>query len=246
MSDVDYSQFFYKKKTGKESVKKQDTPIPVEPKKKRSKFFVFVVLLLCFGLVFFSVDFFNNGYLIDTITIAFKGNTYAYYMVVSELSSRELAYAQSLLVQQGGGSGYIWQEEDSYYVVYSLYVDKATANAIASKNSRTFVKDASYNSKNTEVFNLCNRIIEELSNGCIDYENGVITESQLLEMINTEKTEAYNLIDELSNSKENTIILNLALDSLEELDVASTSKLNLLSDIRYVCSSIAVNMEDYV
>lgn len=246
MSEVDYTQFAYKKNVDKKEEKKE-AKMPIREKNKSNKLFIFVVILLCFGLVFFSVDFFKNGYLVNLISNAFKGNSYNYYLVVSEHSSRELAYQQSENIKKGGGSGYVWQDE-KYYVVYSLYIDKSSATTVANKNTRTSVKTVEYTSKKTEVFNFCNEIIKKLSISSNDYETGAKTESELLSDISSLLTEAKALSLKLKNSKKQDEInlLNLTIECLNNINVAKSSKLALISDIRYVCSSIAINMSDYV
>lgn len=246
MSEVDYTQFMYKKNVDKKEEKKV-VATPVRTKNKSNKLFVFVVILLCFGLVFFTIDFFKNGYLSNIVSSAFKGNNYEYYMVVSEHATRELAYEQSNLIKDGGGSGYIVQD-DKYFVVYSLYMDKSSANVVANKNTRTFVKSISYTTKNTEVFNFCNDVITMLSEASRDYETGALTESELLSMIATKIVEAKELRTNVQDAKkeEKENLLNLTIECLENINVAKSSKINLISDIRYLCSSIAINMGDYV
>jgi hypothetical protein len=254
MSEVDYTQFVYKKnvnkiedkKEGKQNEKKV-VQTPIFKKGKTNKLFVFVVILLCFGLVFFSVDFFRNGQLTNIIANAFKGNSYDYYMVVSEHPSRELAYEQSAIIKEGGGSGYVWNEE-KYFVVYSLYMEKPQATTVANKNTRAYVKTLSYTSKNTEVFNFCNTLIATLSTTSYDYEIGTITESELLSIITTKMTEAKELKEKLqkSNTKKNLNMLNLTIECLNNMNIVKSSKLEIISDIRYVCSSIAINMGDYI
>lgn len=244
MSEVDYSQFYYKKNHGKDGNKKFSS-VPTSQTKKSGKFINFLIIILFFALLFFGIDFLSNGFLVNAVSATLKGNSYTYYMVVSETSSRDMAYAQSMLVQEGGGSGYIWQD-DKIYVVYSLYADKKQADAVAGKNSRTFVKSISYNSKNTEIFNFCNSLITDLIQKSLDYENGKITEIELLKLINSKKNEAEELKGVLEkNNKSDVNLLNLAIESLKGLNVTNTSKLVLLSDVRYVCSTLAINMGNY-
>jgi hypothetical protein len=254
MSEVDYTQFVYKKNVNqkedkKEGKKKEKNAMqaPDIKKGKSNKLFVFIVILLCFGLVFFSVDFFRNGQLSNLIANAFRGNSYSYYMVVSEHPTRELAFEQSALIKEGGGSGYIWNEE-KYFVVYSLYMDKSDATTVANKNTRAYVKSVSYTSKKTEVFNFCNSLISTLSKASYDYETGHLTESELLSLTTTMLEEDIALKDNLlkTKSKESLNLLNLTIECLNNIKIVKSSKLEIISDMRYVCSSIAINMGDYI
>ena len=127
-------------------------------------------------------------------------------------------------------------------------MDKSSANVVANKNTRTFVKSISYTTKNTEVFNFCNDVITMLSEASRDYETGALTESELLSMIATKIVEAKELRTNVQDAKkeEKENLLNLTIECLENINVAKSSKINLISDIRYLCSSIAINMGDYV
>lgn len=254
MSEVDYTQFVYKKTVNKKEdkkegkqVQKKEVNTPAFKKSKSNKLFVVVVVLLCFGLVFFSVDFFRNGQLTNLIANAFKGNSYNYYMVVSEHPTRELAYEQSNIIKEGGGSGYVWHEE-KYFVVYSLYMEKSQATTVANKNTRAYVKSLSYTSKNTETFNFCNSLISTLSTASYDYEIGKLTESELLSITTAKLDEAKLLKEKLqkANSKQRLNLLNLTIECLNNINIVKSAKLEIISDIRYVCSSIAINMGDYI
>ncbi|NLL55732.1 MAG: hypothetical protein GX242_00765 [Clostridiales bacterium] len=253
MSEVDYTQFIYKKCTSnnqEENIAKKkpkNKKTPTDYMGRSNKFFVFVVVLLCFGIVFLSVDFFNNGKLTSFVLKAFDGNSYNYYLVVSEHPSRELAYEQSAIVKDGGGSGYVWQDE-KYLVVYSLYMDKSSAVSVANKNTRAYVKSLSYSSKKTEVFNFCNTLISTLSTASYDYEKGQITESELLSITKNQINEAKELKETLQKKKpkESVHLLNLAIESLNNINIVKPSKIEIISDIRYVCSSLAINMKNYI
>lgn len=247
MSEVDYTQFAYKRNVRKQKTVKEKIAKTEKVRTAKDGWFVFTVVLLCFALVFFLADFFRNGHLTDLVARAFKGNEYEYYLVVSNHSSREHAYVQSAAVRKGGGSGYVFQEED-YYVVYAVYPDKASAVAVAEKNLSTEVKKVSYKSKNTEVLNFCDKLIHELAEAANGYETGAMTESELLSMLSAQVTDAKAIILKIQDTKnkESVKLLRLAAQCLENIDVADGSRVSLAANVRYACSVIALNMAEYV
>lgn len=264
MSEVDYSKFYYKRNTrtkGPPSRARKRAAESATQKsgeafegaavggaragRKGNGLFVLTVLILCTAIVFAVANSFGGGFLSEYVSALFKGNSYNYYLVAAEFSSRELAYANSAIVKEGGGSGYIMQD-GNYFVVYSLYSDKGAANKVAAKNNRTFVKEISYKSKNTEVFNCVNDVVYGLSTACTGYENGEITESELLSVINTQTAKVTALSQKLDAADSSSKLLQLTLACLNNLNIAKGTKMENLSAIRFAASSIAVNMADYI
>lgn len=243
MSDIDYSQFHYKRK-GEESTQKVLSRAPASPAKHRKGGkapLVVIIVILCFALTFFSVDFFTNGYLISNIAKSMKGSTYNYYLVVSEMSSRDVSYAQSLLIRQGGGSGYIISSE-GYRVVYAAFVDKNQANTVSNKNSATFVLTLSTVSKDTLLYNTLDNIIRDMISYCQSLEKGDIIESDFLAVINTSKAKLFNLKEKYAEEKQTEVVnlIDFIIETFNNFNLSTETKLVLLSDIRYATANIIV------
>ncbi len=243
MSDIDYSQFHYKRKS-EESTQRADSRAPALPAKRRKGGkapLVVIIVILCFALAFFSVDFFTSGFLIESISVSLRGSTYNYYLVVSEMSSRDVSYAQSLLIRQGGGSGYIISE-DVYRVVYSVYVDKNQANMVSGKNNGTFVHTLSAKSKDTLLYNTLDNIIRDMISYCQSLEKGDIIESDFLAVVNTSKAKLENLKQKYieDNKMEVVNLIEFVTETFNSFNFSTETKLVLLSDIRYATANIVV------
>lgn len=242
MSDIDYSQFHYNRKH-EESPSR--APALAKPKHRKTGKapLVVIIVILCFALTFFSVDFFTNGYLIDSVTSSLHGSAYNYYLVVTDRPGRELSNAQSLLVKQSGGSGYILSD-DGFKVVYSVFADKSQANTVCTKNSGTYVYNLSIVSKDTLLFNTLDNIVRDLISYSISLEKGEINESDFLAIVNTSRAKLVNLQEKYLKEK-NTKVLNLIdfmLETFNNFNLSTEAKVVLLSDIRYATANIVVAM----
>jgi len=244
MSEIDYSQFVYSRKA--EVVKEQKTFPPKKPKrpKKFKPLLVVLVMVLCFCILFFSVDFFTNGFLVKKISASLRGNIYNYYFLVADRPNRELSYAQSLLVKQGGGSGYIFND-DGFKVVYSVFADKNQANAVSTKNTETYVYTVSFISKETRFYNAADILIKSLITNCLRLEKGEITESDTLVFINSGKAEMLTLREEYQkdNKEEFVNLIDFFLASLNGINLTSNTRIGLISDLRYIISSLITSMQ---
>lgn len=242
MSDIDYSQFHYNRKHEQTSL---PAPALAKPKHRKSGKAPLVVLIvvLCFALTFFSVDFFTNGYLIDKVSTSLKGNSYNYYLVVMDSPGRELSYAQSLLVKQGGGSGYIINDE-GFKVVYSVFVDKSQANTVSSKNTGTYVYNINIVNKDTTLFNTLDNIIRDLIAYGLSLEKGDINESDILAVINANKFKLINMKEKYIKDNDTKVInlIDFVLETFNSFNLTTDSKIMLLSDIRYATANIIIAM----
>lgn len=244
MSEIDYSQFLYNRKV--EEVKEMRTFPSKKPKrpKKFKPLIVLLVVVLCFAILFFSVDIFTNGFLVDKITASLRGNIYNYYFVVADRSNRELSYAQSLLVKQGGGSGYIFNN-DGFKVVYSVLVDKNQANTVCAKNVETYVYTVSIVSKETKLFNAADILIRNLITSSLRLEKGEINESDVLVFINSGKADMLLLKEEYlkQNKEEYVNLVDFILESLGGINLTTNTRIGVISDLRYITSGLVVSMQ---
>lgn len=239
MPEVDYSQFYYRR----ESEKEKKTPPPEKKKPKRSKrpLLVLFVLILLFGIVFFAADVFTDGFLLSSVKDALSGNDYEYYFVVTQVSGREMAHAKSLLVQQGGGSGYIMTGKEGYNVVYSVYFERSEAEAVASKNSGTFVYAQGFSSDEREFYNTLGVWMETVLSEADDLEKGTVSESDFYGTI-TEAKNTLIALKEKALNENNSVAVNLSeyfIAGINNLETGKGTRLQLLSDVRYLISGVA-------
>lgn len=244
MSDIDYTQFHYNRKIDSASHLKA-VPALGNPKHRKSGKapLVVIIVILCFALTFFSVDFFTNGFLIDNIATSLHGNSYNYYMVVTDRPGRELSYAQSLLVKQGGGSGYIISDE-GFKVVYSVFVDKNQASTVCTKNSGTYVYKCSIVSKDTVLFNTLDNIVRDLISYSLSLEKGEIVESDFMAINNTSKAKLVNLKEKYIKDKNENVLnlIDFVIETFNNFNFSTLTKVVLVSDIRYATANIIIAM----
>ena len=244
MSDVDYSEFYYRQKSvprvAETNRRYEDDNKPV---KKRVSAIISTVLiiLILFGIAFFAADFFMKGQLITGVKSAFRGNDYQYYLVVGDCSSRDRAYAQSLLVKQGGGSGYIISGE-KFSVVYSPFTNRAEADVVAEKNKDTYVFIVEFSSKEVDFYNSFFTEIDNLINVVADFEKGKVTDSEFYSAFNIAKTRIKDL-DDGKITDDKRAVIEYAVGGIEGLDFAKGAKTSLMSDARYVLSGIIISLQ---
>lgn len=239
MSEVDYSQFYYRR----ESEKEIKTPPPEKRKPKRSKrpLLVFFVLILLFGIVLFAADVFTDGYLLTSVKDALSKNDYEFYFVVTQVSGREMAHAKSLLVRQGGGSGYIMTGKEGYYVVYSVYFERSEAETVASKNTGTFVYAQGFSSDEREFYNTLSVCMETVMASSDALEKGTASESEFYGTV-TEAKNSLISVKEKALKENRTVEVNLAeyfIAGINNLQTGKETRLSLLSDVRYLISGVA-------
>ncbi len=100
-------------------------------KKHSSQAFIIVLIILCFLLTFAFASLFSTGSVIGVFS---SGNEMGYYAVYKKIEGDYSAVEQhSLLVRSGGGGGNIIKVDGEYAVVYAVYLDKGSAQNVASR-----------------------------------------------------------------------------------------------------------------
>ena len=247
MPEVDYSEFFLRRDPRKvKEEDKKEIPIDKKPRKKKFSSFISVLLILIVigGIIFFSVDFFAKGKLIDKVVATFKGNEYNYYLVVTDCASRDVSYAQSLLIKQSGGSGYIIGE-DNFSVVYSVYTDRSEANSVSAKNNKSYVMTVAFTSKDVSFYNALFEEIDRLVILTNDYEKGKFSDGEVFTRIKESKDRFVYLLDKTEDEAKRNY-LEYCQGSLESLDGMKGTKLSFLSDLRYVVTGMTISLSKTV
>ncbi len=245
--EVDYSAFYYKKTEGAVPTKvseKGNTPEGKEKNKKSSKgkkiLRTVFVLLLCGIAVFFCADFFGKGFLSDAVCSIFSEKTYTYYVVSENVSSRFVAYANSITVREKGGAGYIFTD-DGYYVALSTYYDKQKGDAVRNKNSNSVVYSLQIRTKEEELMSAIDDFVKDFCDGAEGLEKGEAGEGEL-----TELSLRYLTVFETLREKypEQEGLFGLVKKGLEEFNFASTDRPGVLSSMRYLVCSVLFSAKD--
>lgn len=243
MAEVDYSEFVYRRK--REEGK--NIPPPEKPKKGGlGKFFyVFAVLLLIGGIIFFCADFFSKGKIIESVDRRLRGNSYEYYFVVGEKPGPDGASAQSVLIRKAGGSGYIIRGENEYLVVFSQYVERSEAESVANKNFGAKVYASGFTAKNTKLYDFLDGAVADILRASYALENGEKPESEFAGMLKTYAEKGGEFVsseaEKLTAAEVN--LLEFFTGGLESLDATNTSRLDFLSDVRYFLSGLIISMK---
>lgn len=112
-------------------------------KRDKKGLFIVVTIILCFLTVVAATEFITGGFIMNGIKSAFSpGLRNTYYYVVSEPYPNEYkAGSYAAIAKEAGGAGYIYVENEKYFVVIATYFDKKTAEKVAAKNEGTGVKE---------------------------------------------------------------------------------------------------------
>lgn len=241
MSNIDYTQFYLKNYMADKKTIKNVSVIPKQKKSKKGVcFFVMTVILIS---VLLYANFFMEDFTFAKIKNVFtKDKTEHYYMLIKSFDDRDKAYAQSLLIRQSGAAGYIYQDSGKYKVIYTVFLSESDANQVAKKNSSTEVINKTI--KNNDFYKKISSALEQIIKACEQLENAEIYEAQLLEITSVIKTQletqkAGYLND--SDDLEYAHILEVFIGGLSSLHFPSPTRVSLLSDLRYVVSSVIMS-----
>ncbi|MFA6866670.1 MAG: hypothetical protein WCR54_04050 [Clostridia bacterium] len=251
MEKVDYNQFLYKPKQ-KGSQKSPEKSFELsktsstKPKNSHNLWFNIFVLILVAIIIILSINFVTDNYILDYIQNKFTPETKEYYLVCQSKLDDQLAYRSASTIKSGGGSGYVYKDEN-YLVVYSVFNKKSNANDVAKKNNNTIVKTFSYTSTDDEIINYCFETIDLLIEQTNDYENNAINESNLLNSISSQLKIATDIRLKYDDKKKknNLFLLEFIETSLQNIAIINCAKIDILSNLRNVASSLVVNVQNY-
>ena len=234
MDDIDYTPFLYHKTSPEKSrTSKEKRSDEKPPKHGRGKtvFVVVLAFLLCFGILFFSVDFFANGKILKKIYASFVKNEYEYYMVAVAYPTRETAQAGVLLSESNGGAGYLLSDENGFTVLSGVYTDKAGAQKVVDKNHGSYLYTLRYATSSTELGNLTDDFIRETETVVSNLDVGTFSDATLSSHVNRYLIlfSAY----ETENEQEAEYVSFLT-SCLQSLDPGTTERTTLLFQIRHL------------
>lgn len=103
--------------------------------RRRGKvFFAFLLVVLCFAILFVSADMFSGGAVLDALKETFGPGQETYYFVARGVySQKNRAETEASAVRENGGAGYLYRTANGYYVV--LYSHGTKKNAELAKGN---------------------------------------------------------------------------------------------------------------
>ncbi len=240
MDEIDYSKFLYKKNVVIEKPKKRKKP--TSPRYKKF-LYASVVILLCFSILFLTVDFFGKGILSDSLISIFSQSNYSYYLVVEECKNKDMAYACSISSKNGGGAGYIFNDDNIFYVAYAAYLTKTDASNVVSKNTNAnmSVYTISFKSNDTDFCNLVYDFCSDTIECCNSLDDGVISEGELNKYLSAYKTR-FAIIDNFDEKYLN--VATFTINTIEEIDAGITQRNDLVFQLRHALISILFSVKE--
>ena len=107
-----------------------------------------IILLVFVVSVLLSTRLIGRDIIGETVSALSRENKVKYYVVVlnkTEFISDANAYSKK--VRSSGGAGYIFSENNAYFVALATYTNEKDAKAVASKNDKTEVKEIVFDLK---------------------------------------------------------------------------------------------------
>lgn len=111
--------------------------------KKGGKIIAILSIITCFGLCVALADLFSTFITVGTFsnnTITKNSGFSVYAVSLYETSVKSTANEQSTKLQKSNGAGYIWQENETYYVLASAYIEENDAQKVLEN-----LKNSGYN-----------------------------------------------------------------------------------------------------
>lgn len=238
MDEVDYSQFLYRPgeapKEPKPEKKRRKNDRPDRGKGKRAALVV-IVVLLCFSLLFMCVDFFAKGKVTKGIYSLISKAEYEYYLVAASYPTRDMAHAGALLAENAGGAGYLFAENGDYFVVFGVYTSQPDAQKVIDRNGTFFLYTLSFSTANTDLANLVDGLVRNVSVALDGMDAGTFTESGLQTVLNNYVVlfSAYETDGERENA-----LKSFVLSCLNGLDPGITERTSLLFRTRHMLCSV--------
>lgn len=257
----------------KNILKYQDTKFVKTKKKKKKRFwaFVFCVLMLV-GVIMFSnvladaIKVGNFSFLFSKTNI--KSNQHSYYAVaMGEYDSESEAQAVASGVSIMGAGGYVWYDNQKYYVIGNVYKTKEESEIvlknITGTNYNTFIKEMVFKKidYNAETLTkeqrkvvkdgilFLNQIYEKCYNYAIKFDKGEIVSTVISSELNTLNGEVKVLaskldaINSVAVTNQTLLLKNAMINVGNELENAVLKVINGSSvnkDLKYLTTSVAV------
>lgn len=204
MSEVDYSQFLYRE----QKPSNEEKTVETKKKKPKKKFpwLGVIAFFICVAIVLLSVDFFGKGLISSSINELINGKKYVFYMLCSPHTTQTAATGQSVTATQGGAAGYVINDGEIYYVIYSIYTNKSDAEKVCEKNHRAgfIIREYSYNVKNPVLADKIYDFVINFNKQITYYETGAVTDSALYAFLR-KSSEEFSTV-ELASEEEKTLI----------------------------------------
>ena len=200
-----------------------------------------VCIILCFSIVFLSVDFFSGGKLIRAVYSTMVKTKYDYYFVAASYPTREKANAGVLLAEKTGGAGYLVSEDGAFTVVLGVYTGEEDAKKVVEKNKATFVYAFSFSSSDTDLSGTVDKFVKE---GVVILEKidaGAFGDNTLRTFIDTYSVIFASFEREETEKKS---FLSFVLSCLEGLDPGTTDRTSLLFQTRHMLCAVLFAARD--
>lgn len=186
-------------KTEKEVYEKENAKL--KPNSKHKGIYAIVMIVLSFIITIISINIITNGFIVKEL-FSFKDidNKITYYALTGKAySTREEALPEAILIRQVGGCSYVLEKDSSYYVIYSVYLDKESAESVQKKNSGTMVLRLDVKKLNNDRYS--QPLIEEMDN--------------IAELFETSVKKLYDLSIELEKNQITYLDARIALEEVK-------------------------------
>ena len=257
----------------KNVLKYEDTKLIKSKKKKGKGFGVLLVCLFILGGVIYLSGVLGNAISVGSFSFMFNNNNikvkeHSYYAVVmgeydSEKDAQKVASGVSVM----GAGGYVWSNNQKYYVIGNVYKLKTDAENVLKNMSATnyscFVKEIKYKKidysaenltkEQRGVINNCiekiNEIFERCYNYAIRFDKGEVVSTVVSSELNTLKGELLILaskldaINSVSPNTKTVILKNSIVNINNEIENTILKVIDGTSvnkDLKYLTTSIAV------
>jgi hypothetical protein len=175
----------------------------------------------------------------------------------SGVAGEESAKVQSTMVRAGGGSGYIYHQNNQYYVSMATYLDKSSAEAVVAKNKDTVIIEFTLSLNEVYDLSIDNDFLKEvikymqdalmvLDDAIIKYAKSEMQTGEVLSKLEAERNKLFDLksrlIDAACEGRDALInTIDPMFGGLEAI-VSAGSPNGLLSSMRYVHTAGVVSL----
>jgi len=110
---------------------------PYRGRRKKQVFFSFVLVILCFAIVFASADLFSGGAVMETLKETFGSDHLDthYFVAKGVYTLKTKAEAEAVAVRENGGAGYLYNTGSGYYVILYSFDNRKTAETAKGTDS---------------------------------------------------------------------------------------------------------------